>query len=100
MKDEMDALAQNSTWKLVQLPETRKAISNRRIYKKKRNAEGDVVRYKARLVVRGFVQKEGIDYNKFFSPVTRLNRIRSIISITACEGLELYQFDIKAASLY
>lgn len=52
MEDENNSLAENFTWKLVQLPEKRKSISNRWLFKKKRNAEGEVIRYKARLVLR------------------------------------------------
>lgn len=100
MQEELDSLAENNTWELVDLPEDRKAIENRWVYKVKRNAEGKIERFKARLVVKGFSQKSGIDYHETFSPVVRWDTIRSVISIAASENLKLAQFDVKCAFLY
>lgn len=99
MKKEIASLKENSTWSLVELPIGRKAISNRWIYRVKRNAEGKISRYKARLVVRGFSQREGIDFNETFSPVARFDTIRTVLSIAANEGLQLAQFDVETAFL-
>lgn len=99
MEEEMTSLEENSTWDLVKLPAGHKAISNRWIYRLKRNANGEITRYKARLVVRGFSQREGVDYNETFSPVARLDTIRTVLSIAANEKLELAQFDVKTAFL-
>ncbi|KMQ87258.1 retrovirus-related pol polyprotein from transposon tnt 1-94 [Lasius niger] len=99
MEEEIASLKENSTWSLVELPAGCKAISNRWIYRVKRNAEGEISRYKARLVVRGFSQREGIDFNETFSPVARFDTIRTVLSIAANEGLELAQFDVKTAFL-
>lgn len=99
MEEEIASLKENSTWSLVELPAGRKAISNHWIYCVKRNAEGEISRYKARLVVRGFSQREGIDFNETFSPVARFDTIRTVLSIAANERLELAQFDVKTAFL-
>lgn len=68
------------------------------MYRTKQNANGEVNRYKIRLVAR-FNQKEGLDYNKTFSPVARFDTICSVLSITANKHLKLAQFDIKTAFL-
>ncbi|GJT78921.1 ribonuclease H-like domain-containing protein [Tanacetum coccineum] len=64
MNQEMDALLRNGTWELVDLPEGRKAIGSKWIYKIKFRSSGEIDRYKARLVAQGFGQKEGIDYEE------------------------------------
>src|SRR6187551_475851 len=99
MEEEMDSLEENATWSLVELPADRKAISNRWVYRIKRRADGEIDRYKARLVVRGFSQQKGIDYDETFSPVARFGTIRSILSVAASEHLKLAQFDVKSAFL-
>ena len=81
MKEELDSLEENKTWKLVDLPSGRKAIKCKWVYKIKRNASGEVERYKARLVVKGCSQKPGIDYQETYSPVVRYPSIRYFISL-------------------
>lgn len=99
MQSEMNSLKKNNTWELAALPKGRKALSNKWIYKIKRNPDGTIERYKARLVIKGFSQREGIDYDKTFSPVARLTTIRAILGIAANENLNLQQFDVTTAFL-
>ena len=61
MKDEMKSLKSNQTWELVELPSGKKALQNKWVYRMKEEHDGSK-RYKARLVVKSFQQKEGIDY--------------------------------------
>ncbi|KAE8664067.1 hypothetical protein F3Y22_tig00112857pilonHSYRG00227 [Hibiscus syriacus] len=75
MKDEMDSLMSNQTWELAELSPGKKALHNKWIYRIKEEHDGSK-RYKARLVVKGFQQKECIDYNEIFSPVVKLSTIR------------------------
>lgn len=100
MKEEMASLKENRTWTLVDLPDGRKAIDNRWVFRVKRKPSGDIERFKARLVVRGFSQVHGIDYDETFSPVAKFSSIRMILAVATSEGLLLRQFDIKTAFLY
>ncbi|GKA66171.1 retrovirus-related pol polyprotein from transposon TNT 1-94 [Tanacetum coccineum] len=69
MPEEIEALSKNKTWEMLPLREGRKPIGNKWVYKIKKNGDDQVERYRARLVVKGYAQKEGIDFNGIFSPV-------------------------------
>lgn len=69
MEEEIEVLHENKTWELLSLPLDRKPISNKWVYKIKHNSDNQVDRYRTRLVVEGYAQKEGIDFNKLFSPM-------------------------------
>ena len=84
MKNEIDSLKKNDVWDLVELPKGRKAIGCKWIYKTKLDADGEIERYKARLVAQGFNQKYGIDYDETFSPVVRI-RINSYCYSSSCK---------------
>ena len=99
MQNEIDSLKKHEVWDLVKLPAGRKAIGSKWIFKCKTNAEGDVERYKARLVAQGFNQKYGIDYEETFSPVVRFESVRTVLSLAANLGFKLHQMDIKTAFL-
>ena len=99
MKDEMDSLMSNQTWKLAELPPGKKALHNKWVYRIKEEHDGNK-RYKARLVVKGFQQKEGVDYNEIFSPIVKLTTIRLVLKIVAAENLHLEQLDVKTAFLH
>ena len=101
MREEMESLAKNETWELVKRPKERKIVTCKWIFKKKEETTpGEGVRYKARLVARGFTQKEGVDYNEIFSPVVRHTSIRVLLAMVAHQDLELEQLDVKTAFLH
>ena len=62
-------------------------------------ADGSIDKYKARLVKKGYRQREGLDYFDTYSPVTRINSIRMILTIAALRNLEVHQMDVKTAFL-
>lgn len=68
MDIEMEAIIGNNTWKLCALPAGKKAVGLKLIYKTKLNAEG-LLKFKARVVTKGYTQHQGIDYEEVFSPV-------------------------------
>ena len=99
MKDEMDSLLGNQTWELIELPVGKKALHNKWVYRIKNEHDGSI-RYKARLVVKGFQQKEGIDFTKIFSSVVKMSTIRLVLGMVAVENLHLEQLDVKIAFLH
>lgn len=100
MQEEMEALHKNKTWNLVSLPHRRKPIGNKLVYKIKRDNNGQVERYCARSVVKGYAQKEGIDFNEIFSHVVRLTTIRVVLAMCATFDLHLEQLDVKTTFLH
>ena len=79
--------------------EGRKAIRSRWVYKRKRDKEGAIDRYKVRLVAQGFSQVKGFDYNETYSPVARFTSIRFLLSISSILGLIVHQMDVETAFL-
>jgi hypothetical protein len=79
----------------VPLPKGRKPISCKWVFKIKHGVHGEVKRYKARLVARGFTQTFGVDYNETFAPVAKFVSIRYILTLAAIEDMQIYQMDVK-----
>ncbi|KAL9273856.1 Retrovirus-related Pol polyprotein from transposon TNT 1-94-like protein, partial [Drosera capensis] len=100
MQDEMKSLQENGTYELVELPKGRKALKNKWVFKLKRDGNGEFMKHKARLVVKGFRQKQGIDFEEIFSPVVKMTSIRTVLGLVAGLDLELEQLDVKTAFLH
>lgn len=83
MDEEMASITKNDIWELAKLPKRHKAIGAKWVYKAKKNAKGEAERYKVRLVVKGYKQRAGIDYDEVFAPIIRSETIRLLISIAA-----------------
>eukprot|EP00253_Pinus_taeda_P004835 PITA_04835 len=88
MEEEMNSLQESKTWELLNLPKGRKALQNKWVYKIKHEGDEKKERYKARLVVKGFAQKEGIDFTEIFSHVVKMSSIRVILGLVATLDLE------------
>ena len=83
----------------MDLPPGCKPLGYKWIFKRKLKADGSIDKYKARLVVKGYKQKKGVDYFDTYSPVTRITSIRMLIAIVALHNLEIYQMEVKTAFL-
>ena len=100
MQEELKSMSDNETWELTDLPEGKKAIGSKWVYKVKHNQDGSVARYKARLVAQGFDQKFGTDFDEVFAPVARPTTFRTLLSVSAHRGYHVKQYDIKTAFLH
>ena len=69
------------------------------MYKTKKNAKGEVARYKERLVAKEYKQKQGIDHDEVFAPIARLETVRLLISLAAQSHWKIHQLDVKSAFL-
>ncbi|GKC59328.1 ribonuclease H-like domain, reverse transcriptase, RNA-dependent DNA polymerase, partial [Tanacetum coccineum] len=86
MKIELDSINKNNTWTLTTLPINQKAIGLKWVYKAKRDAKGKIIKYKERLVAKGYVQEQGIDFDEVFAPVARIETVRLILALAAYHG--------------
>ena len=100
MQKEIDALEANATWVLTPLPPGKHALGCKWVYRIKYHADGSVERYKARLVIFGNRQVEGLDYNETFAPVAKMVTVRVFLAIAAAKNWELHQMDVHNAFLH
>ncbi|GJZ22100.1 retrotransposon protein, putative, ty1-copia subclass [Tanacetum coccineum] len=84
---------------LVDLPPDCKPLGYKWIFKNKMKADGTIDKYKARLVIKGYRQREGLYYFDSYSPVTRITSIRMVLAIAALKKLEVHQMDVKTEFL-
>ena len=96
---ELEQLTEFGTWILVECPKDAIPIPNKWVFRKKYNKEGELTKYKARLVVKGFAQRPGFDYTDTFAPVVHLETIRAILAIVPSQKLVIRQMDVKGAYL-
>lgn len=100
MKEELRSLEENDTWSLVTPPAGCEPIGSRWVFKKKEDAHGKVVRFKARLVAQGYSQKFGRDFDQVFAPVAMQSTFRVLLTIASQKKMDVYHVDVKTAYLY
>jgi hypothetical protein len=99
MLEEMRSIEANKTWDLVDPPAGCRPIGLKWVYKVKKDEHGAVVKHKARLVARGFVQREGIDFEEVFAPVARMESVRLLLALAAAKDWQVHHLDVKSAFL-
>ncbi|GJW99591.1 putative ribonuclease H-like domain-containing protein [Tanacetum coccineum] len=100
MQEELLQFQLQKVWTLVDLPNGKRAIGTKWVFRNKKDERGIVVRNKARLVAQGYTQEEGIDYDEVFAPVARIEAIRLFLAYASFMGFIVYQMDVKSAFLY
>ncbi|GJS67280.1 retrovirus-related pol polyprotein from transposon TNT 1-94 [Tanacetum coccineum] len=97
---ELQALEKNNTWELTTLPAGHKPITLKWVFKIKYYPDGSLDKLKARLVVRDFNQKEGLDYKHTFSPVAKLATVKVLVALATAKEWDLHQLDINNAFIH
>lgn len=99
LNQEYESLMENDTWDLVELPPDRKAINCKWVFKAKQGSNGQIERFKGRLVAKGFSQKYGLDYDETFAPVVRLSSVRTLLAFAIQNDMHIHQMDVVTAFL-
>ncbi|GJV85037.1 putative ribonuclease H-like domain-containing protein [Tanacetum coccineum] len=100
MQDELLQFKLQKVWTLVDLPNGKRPIGTKWVYRNKKDERGIVIKNKARLVAQGYTQEEGINYDEVFAPVARIEAIRLFLAYASFKDFVVYQMDVKSAFLY
>lgn len=99
-ENEINSHVLNGTFEEVHMTQDMSLVNPRWVFAKKYNDVGELLRYKARLVARGFTQVHGVNYDDTYSPVARYDSLRLLICLAAWYGWTLYQMDVETAYLH
>ncbi|GKB77224.1 reverse transcriptase domain-containing protein, partial [Tanacetum coccineum] len=100
MQDEFLQFKLQKVWTMVDLPNGKKAIGTKWVYRNKKDVRGIVIKNKERLVAQGYTQEEGIDYDEVFAPVAKIEAIRLFLVYASFKDFVVYQMDVKSDFLY
>ncbi|GKA66463.1 putative ribonuclease H-like domain-containing protein [Tanacetum coccineum] len=100
MQEELLQFKIQEVWTLVDLPNGKRAIDTKWVFRNKKDERGIVIKNKVRLVAQGYTQEEGIDYDEVFAPVARIEAIRLFLANASFKDFMVYQMDVKSAFLY
>lgn len=100
MESEIKGFIERQVFTLVPRPKNRKIITCKWHLKKKFNNDGSLMKFKARLVARGFTQEEGIDYRETFAPSSRQESLKAFLAVNGHRDWDLVQLDVVGAFLY
>ena len=98
-KELATVVGKTGTWEDAKAPADRTLVGCKWVYKTKRDQYGEISKYKARIVAKGYSQKPGQDFDETYSPVARLTSLRIFLTIVASKDLELGQMDVVSAYL-
>lgn len=97
MKKAIESLEKNKTWIEVKMPNKAEILKTKWVFASKPLEEKLEDRYKARLVVKGFAQRETFQYDENYSPVAKMSTIRTLLSIGNRNKYYFEQLDVKTA---
>ncbi|GJY66980.1 ribonuclease H-like domain-containing protein [Tanacetum coccineum] len=100
IQDELLQFKLQKVWTLVDLPNGKRAIGTKWVYRNKKDERGIVIKNKARLVAQGYTQEKGIDYDEVFALVARIEAIRLFLDYASFKDFVVYQMDVKSNFLY
>ncbi|GJS35143.1 zinc finger, CCHC-type containing protein [Tanacetum coccineum] len=100
MQEELLQFKLQNVWVLCDLPDGKRVIGTKWVFRNKRDERGTIIKNKARLVAQGYRQEEGVDYDEVFAPVARIKAIRLFLAFASFMGFTVYQMDVKSAFLY
>lgn len=100
VKEELQAHLANKTFEDVQdIPEGSHILSSRLVYKEKLGPSNELLRRKARLVIRGFTQQEGLDFDICYAPVINQHTLFFLLALATANKMHIHQVDVKTAYL-
>lgn len=99
MLEELQSIEDNRTWELVDLPIRQRPIGLKWVFNVKRDEHGTIVRHKAWLVAKGYVQSKGVDFDEVFAPVARMETVRMLLAIATFNGWEVHHMNVKTTFL-
>jgi hypothetical protein len=97
--EELESLSSKGVYTLVELPQGAKSISSMWVFAYKLRSDGEIERYKSRLVAKGFAQRQGVDYNEVWAPTGCLPVLRCLFAYAAAYDYDIIQADIRTAFL-
>ena len=100
MDSEMESLRENGVYEIVDRPAGKKIVKSKWVLRVKTNEKGEIEKYKARVVAKGFSQVEGVDYDQTFSPTVRFESIRQMVALGTSKSMAMHQMDVTTAFLY
>ena len=100
MKEKVKSLHANHTYDLVKPPKEKKILKIKWVFRRKNDGNSSQLRFKAQLVVKGFGQRKGVDFDEIFSPVVKMSSIRTVLGIATSINLEVEQLDVNTAFLH
>jgi len=97
MQEEHNRFTRNEVWSLVPRTSEMNMIGTKWVCRNKMDEHGVITRNKARLVVKGYNQEKGIDYDETYAPVARLEVVRLLLAFSFIRGFKLFQMDVKSS---
>ena len=99
MKSKLQSIHSNNTWCYAVLPKGQKVIGLKWVFKVKRNLGGKIVKYKAKLVAKGYARRHGVDYEEVFAPVARIETVSLVLALAVHGKWQVHHMDVKSAFL-